>query len=190
MNQVKVLLWACWSVGLLWACGSSSNENGRARGDGGDAARGSTADAGRACNPFSPSSCARGQTCCLSGYSGTCQDLSACSSSFQFECTSPADCDAGEICCGTFVPGFSGPILDASGDARAEDGGYRPLVDIAANAFCAESCSAPSVPLCRTSADCPAGASCEVPPEGGNPPILGVAAEALLLCAAPDGGAP
>jgi hypothetical protein len=103
----------------------------------------------------------------------------------QFECHRPDDCKSGEVCCATFEPWFNtaGASIDAS---VASDGGQSSA--ITATAFCKKSCDAPSVRLCRTAHDCPSGSACNVPPEGNNPSLLAIAAEALLVCGAPDAG--
>lgn len=190
VNGVEILLGASFSTCLLAACGSASSHGKGTPSDGGHADSASASDAARPCNLFgTPSICARGQTCCLSDLKSTCRELRACTSAVQFECLSPDRCNAGEVCCATFIPlprsPDSVPASALDGSAPSPDN-----MEVTAKSFCASSCAAPSISLCRTSADCANGAACTLLPEGANPGIISIAVEVILACEPPDGGAP
>jgi hypothetical protein len=183
VNAAIVWLGVSLSAGLLVACGSSANDKHGASSDsgaGGD--RALTSDGAQQCTAFGAPGCGKGKTCCLSGLSGTCEDLSSCSSSVQFECQSRGSCAAGEVCCAA-IP------LDQAIDASAlsPEGGLVAL-GVTTTSFCSGSCSPPHFSLCATGSDCAGGAACDMLPEG-NPILLALGAETLTACAPPDGGA-
>jgi hypothetical protein len=158
----------------LLACGSSSNAN-----PSNDAATESvdSAEPATACTPFGLAVCGRAGTCCFSDMVGTCANRTACTSPLHFECSGPASCDAGEVCCAD-IP------LDAS--AQFAEGGQLALVGVAATSACATRCPPPSFSLCNSRADCPAAASCDQLPEG-NSVLLALGAETLTVCASDAG---
>lgn len=156
-------------MAALAACGTSAND---ASGDGAAAS-----DVTPQCSIFGPG-CGKGMTCCFSGTTGTCKELSGCASSVQFECGSPAGCSPGQMCCAT-IPPIS--AIDAS--AASPESGLAPLLaGVTATSFCATTCSLPSVPTCRTGADCAGGAACAQLPEG-NLVLAAVGAETIGVCA-------
>ena len=172
-------------VCLLFACGTSSED-----GNGSDSGRGDDSsvhfsDATETCNAFGAPACAAGKTCCFSGLSGTCKELSSCTSSLQFECGDPGHCRTGEVCCASIPLGLDASVLSQDRDAEAGPG----LIGVTATSFCSSSCSPPSFSICRTNADCSDGASCTLLPEGDFV-LLALGAETLTVCAQPDGGAP
>jgi DNA-binding beta-propeller fold protein YncE len=168
------------SAGCLLACDSASQAVKHGHSDAGNRSdAGPARDAGNGCNPFAAPACGRGHTCCLTGASASCQTLAACKSDVQLECHEPRDCRSGDVCCATFDPWFN--TSEPSPDAGSDPG-------TTATALCKKSCDAPSVRLCRTSDDCASGTKCTIPPEGTNPPLLAIAAEALFVCSAQDAG--
>ena len=189
MNPSNAFFSICLDAALLSACGTSSSNDGTARDGGDDVALAS--DAAPTCYPFGTPTCARGQTCCFSGTTGTCKDPGACPSSVQFECANPDGCNPGEVCC-TTIP----PLSAIDGSVLFQDGGgglAQLLMGVTATSFCSSTCPAPGVPSCSTNADCAPGAVCDQLPEG-NLVLVAVGAETLGVCstgAAPasEGGA-
>jgi len=163
---------------IAFACGSSEDGPRGAPADGGTSdatiegkpADGSATDGAKQCSPFGKPQCGADQTCCFSGFTGTCTTLSACITTTQFQCSQSKNCSAGELCCGTFEDRSDGPT---------------------ATTFCRSSCTAPAHAICLTSADCPSGEVCTVLPEGSNSPVLAAAVEAFSTCLpSSDGGGP
>ncbi len=184
MNAAMVRLGVSLSTGLPMACGSPSNGTHATSSDsgaGGDT--GLASDGSQQCTPLGAPACARGKTCCVSGLSGTCENLGACSSPVQFECQSRHSCAAGEVCCAS-IP------LDLAIDwsAVSPEGGLVAL-GVTSTSFCSSGCASPHLSLCTTSADCAGGTECAMLPEG-NAILLALGAEALTVCAPIDGGAP
>jgi hypothetical protein len=161
----------------LPACESSPSSIAAGRADGGPQADGAgggqddasaRADGAKKCTPFGTPECARGQTCCLSGFNGTCRTLDACATTTQFQCGLAKDCESGELCCGTFEDSPSGVPT--------------------ATTFCSKGCTSPSHAVCITSQDCAAGTVCTLLPEGSNSPILAAAVEVFSVCLPREGG--
>lgn len=183
MQLLKVILRACFAATVFTACGSTSNIEGAP----GEDAGASASDAASQCYPFGVPACARGQTCCYSGATGACKDLSACTSHVQFECQSPDGCNPGQVCCVTFPPAAA--ISALSQDGGGEGGLGQLLMGVTATSFCADACAAPAAPTCRTSADCVGGGICAPLPEG-NLVLAVVGAETIVVCEMPEGGLP
>lgn len=156
-------------VALALGCDSSPNGVTGGHSDGAPLSDGSArADGGKKCTPFGTSECARGETCCLNGFNGTCRALDACGTTTQFQCGFATDCESGEACCGTFMDSPDGVPT--------------------ATTFCGKSCASPSHSVCTTSQDCTTGTVCTVLPEGSNSPVLAAAVEVFSVCLPPDGG--
>lgn len=172
-NATRLLL-----VGaLVSACGSSS-DGVAGRHDGGPSVDGARighdeasvrADGAEKCTPFGPPECGRGETCCLTGFTGSCRALDACATTTQFQCGLAKDCQSGELCCGTFMDSPNGVAT--------------------ATTFCKNTCTLPSHPVCITSQDCATGTTCTLLPEGSNSPVLAAAVEVYSVCRARDAGA-
>jgi len=183
MQAVRVLLPLSSMVCLLFACGTSSEDsNGSDGGRRGDSSV-HFSDAKEICNAFGAPTCAAGNTCCFSGLSGICKELSSCTSSLQFECGGPDNCRTGEVCCASIPVGLDASVLSLDRDAEAGLG----LIGVTATSFCSSSCSWPSSSICKSNADCSNGASCTLLPEG-DLVLLVLGAETLAVCAQPDGG--
>jgi hypothetical protein len=139
MNRAALFFFALG--GAMGAGCSSSHEavatDGGAISDAGVAEGGE--DSGDAaftlCNPFFNDLCPPGQTCCFSGLQGVCTPVSVCHRPFQIGCTTQADCQGGQVCCG------SGPVANLA-------------------LTCQSTCPADQFQLCRSDQQCPNGKQC------------------------------
>jgi hypothetical protein len=117
------------------ACSSSVSTPPATASDGGDADAGEVdaapvTNAGIACKG---ATCDRAtQVCCLFKGANECQLKDECGGAY-LECSSPASCDADQVCCGVFTA-------------------------MGGHATCATTCT--TTRLCATKADCPEGESC------------------------------
>ncbi len=162
MKATKLTVSAAMALGLGVVLGqgagcSSSSSPPAAVDAGPEAGPDATA---QSCDPLRGVLCPQGQTCCFSGLYGTCEEVGACSTPFQINCTGNASC-GGQECCGSIdLPaGFDPQALDAAAfDAAAFDA--FDASGFAVSLACAASCGADQFQLCSDTDPCPAGFFC------------------------------
>jgi hypothetical protein len=125
-------------LGIAVAVGcAASSGNPPVTDDGGSSRRDGAAEAGApvTCNPLLNNLCPRGLTCCFYAIEGTCEPTGACTSPYQVGCSSQANCDDNQFCCG-------------SGTGRTFSIG------------CQATCAVDQFQLCVSSAECEGGKVC------------------------------
>jgi hypothetical protein len=125
-------------LGIVVAVGcAASSGNPHATDDGGSSSRDGETEAAAlvTCNPLLNNLCPHGLTCCFYGLEGTCEPTAECTGPYQVGCSSRANCDDNQFCCG-------------SGTGRTFSIG------------CQATCAVEQFQLCMSNEECEVGKMC------------------------------